>query len=274
MLDRYTFRTLILEIVMIVVALIFMAPIYILIINALRPESDQSTALSFPAAPTFDNFVTAWQTANLGAAMINSLVVTIVSVFVIAFIGSLAAYPLARLTSGWSKAAYYGFMAGLILPFQLGLIPLYQTMRDIGQIGSLSSLVIIYAGIQTPLAIFLFTEFLRSVPADYEEAASLDGAGRWGTYWHVVLPMVRPITGTVVVLNAVLIWNDFYVPLLYLGGSGNATLPVAVFQFTGQYSSQWGLIFSSLIIGCIPIVAAFLIMQRAVFRGYATGIKG
>jgi raffinose/stachyose/melibiose transport system permease protein len=271
---RYSIRTFVLEVVMIVVAILFLFPIYVLVINAIKPPTDQSAALVFPSAPTFENFVNAWNTADLGAAMINSLIITVASVVILVFIGSMAAYPLARLTSRWSKAAYYAFMLGLILPFQLALIPLYQTMRDIGLLGSLQSLVVIYAGIQAPLTIFLYTEFLRSVPPDYEEAASLDGANRWRTYWHVVLPMVRPITGTVVVLNAVLIWNDFYLPLLYLGGSGNATIPVTVFQFTGQYSSQWGLIFASLIIGCIPIVAAFLIMQRAVFRGYATGIKG
>jgi raffinose/stachyose/melibiose transport system permease protein len=164
-------------------------------------------------------------------------------------------------------------MLGLILPFQLALIPLYITMRDVGLIGTLAGLVVVYAGIQAPLTIFLYTEFLRSVPVEYDEAAVLDGANRWQTYWHVLLPLVNPITGTVIVLNAVLVWNDFYIPLLYLGGSGNMTLPVAVFQFAGQYSAQWGLIFASLIIGSIPIVTTFLIMQRAVFRGYATGIK-
>lgn len=271
---RYTFRTLILEIVMILVGLSFLFPIYVLIINAIRPAGDNSAALTFPGSPTFQNFVTAWNTANLGAALVNSLVVTVASVVVLVFIGSMAAYPLARLTSRWSKGAYYAFMLGLILPFQLALIPLYETMHEIGLLGSLQSLVIIYAGIQSPLTIFLYTEFLRSVPADYDEAASIDGANRWQVYWHVLLPLLRPITGTVVVLDAVLIWNDFYLPLLYLGGSGNATLPVTVFQFTGQFSSQWGLIFASLIIGSIPIIVAFLIMQRAVFRGYATGIKG
>lgn len=271
---RYNWRTLILEIGMVAVALAFLFPIYIMVINAFKPLNDVSTALEWPASPTLDNFSTAWETANLGAAIINSLVVTVGSVVLLVAIGSLAAYPLARITSKWSKGAYYGFILGLILPFQLALIPLYSTMRDIGLLGSLLGLVFIYAGIQAPLTIFLYTEFLRGVPQDYDEAAELDGANRLQAYWHVIFPMVRPITGTVVVLNAVLIWNDFYIPLLYLGGSDNATIPVTVFQFTGQYSSQWGLIFASLIISCIPIVTAFLIMQRSVFRGYASGIKG
>jgi raffinose/stachyose/melibiose transport system permease protein len=109
---------------------------------------------------------------------------------------------------------------------------------------------------------------------DYDEAAQLDGANRWQIYMKVVLPMVRPITGTVVVLNAVTIWNDFYAPLLYLSGSGVKTLPLAIYQFTGEFGSQWELIFAGMIIAAIPILAAFLIMQKAVFRGYASGLKG
>ena len=273
-LNGYTWRTGVLEIVMIAAGLLFMFPIYILIINAIKPRSEQSSPMTFPLAPTLENFAEAWNEAHLGSAMLNSLIVTVGSVVVLVFVGAMAAYPLARLTHGWSRLAYYLFMLGLVIPFQLALIPLYFTLRDVGLIGTLLGLIVIYGGIQAPLTIFLYTEFIRSVPLDYDEAAEIDGANRMQTFWRVIFPLVAPITGTVIVLNAVLIWNDFFVPLLFLSGSGNVTLPLAIFQFTGQYSSQWGLIFAALLIGSIPIVAAFLIMQRAVFRGYATGIKG
>jgi raffinose/stachyose/melibiose transport system permease protein len=270
---RYNWRTGILEVVMVAFGLAFMFPIYILIVTAFKATNDFSSALSLPLKPTFANFTAAWTEARIGSAFINSLVVTSVSVVVLVLTCSMAAYPLARITARWSKVTYYAFILGLILPFQLALLPLYETMKTFGLVGSLYSLIFLYAGIQAPFSIFLYTEFLRSVPRDYEDAASIDGCGRWKVYWSILMPLLRPITGTVVVLNAVFIWNDFYAPLLYLSGSGHATLPVAEYQFTGQYGSDWNLVFAALLLGAIPIVVTFLVMQKATFRGYMSGLK-
>lgn len=272
--NRYTWRTGVAEGVMCLVGLVFAFPIYILLVTAFKSSDDFGSAVSLPSHPTLQNFADAWTTASIGPAMLNSLIVTSLSTILIVLVCSMAAYPLARLTGRWSKAAYYLFMLGLILPFQLGLIPLYMTMRDLGLIGTPWALVLLYVGLQAPFSLFLYTEFLRGVPTEYDDAASIDGCSRWQVYRHVLFPMLRPITGTVVILNIVFIWNDFYTPLLYLSGSGSATLPVAVFQFAGQYNSDWNLIFAALTLGSIPIVAAFLAMQRATFRGYSSGLKG
>jgi raffinose/stachyose/melibiose transport system permease protein len=162
----------------------------------------------------------------------------------------------------------------LMVPIQLSLIPVYLAMRNVGLTGTLLGLILVYGGLQMPFCIFLYTEFLRSVPRDYDEAASIDGAGRFRTFVYVLLPMLRPITGTVVVLNSVMIWNDFYMPLLYLSGTGSQTLPVAIYGFVGAWTAQWNVIFAALILGALPILAVFVIMQKAVFRGYSSGIKG
>lgn len=274
MTSRYTWRTGVFEIFMLAVAAVFLFPVYVLIATALKPAGDTSDRLSWPENPTFDNFVRAWESADLGSAFVNSLIVTVASIALLVVVGALACYPLARITAGWSRTTYYLVMLGFIIPFQLALIPLYVTFRDLSLLGSVWSLVIYYGGLQAPFTIFLFTEFMRSIPRDYDEAASIDGANRLQTFWHVLFPMLRPITGTVIILNTVTIWNDFYAPLLFLSGSGAQTLPLAVFQFTGTYGSQWNLVFASLILGAIPVLAAFLVMQKAVFRGYASGIKG
>jgi ABC-type sugar transport system, permease component len=272
--NRYTWRTGSLEGVMLVVALIFLFPIYVLVNMAIRPASDLSSPVVPTTAPTFDNFVNAWNAAGLGGAMINSAVVTVVSVGLLVVLSSMAAYPLARVTARWSSATFYLFMIGLLLPFQLGLIPLYKIMRDTGLLGSIVPLIIIYVGLRLPFSLFLYVQFLRQIPIDYEEAAALDGAGPIKTFFQVVFPLLRPVTGTVIILNGLFTWNDFLKPLLYLSGSGNQTIPVAIYTFVGEYATEWQLVFAALIIGALPVLIAFFFIQKSLIQGLASGIKG
>ncbi|MET4639833.1 carbohydrate ABC transporter permease [Mycetocola sp. 2940] len=272
--NRYTWKTGLGESGMLVVALIFLFPIYILLNVAIRPASDSGSPLVPTTEPTFGNFAAAWNQSGLGGAIANSAIITIVSVLLIVAISSLAAYPIARITAGWSSFAFYGFMIGLLLPFQLGLIPLYTTMRQMGLLGTIVPLIIIYVGLRVPFSLFLYVQFLRQIPIDYEEAAALDGASHLQTFGRVVFPLLRPVTGTVVILNGLFIWNDFLQPLLYLSGTTNRTVPVAVYSFVGEFTSQWGVIFSALIIGVIPVLIAFFFLQKSLIQGLASGVKG
>jgi raffinose/stachyose/melibiose transport system permease protein len=272
--NRYTWKTGLGEGGMFVVALLFLFPIYILLNIAVRPQSDPSSPLALTTQPTFENFATAWSESGMGGAIANSMIITIVSVVLIVAISSLAAYPIARITARWSSTAFYIFMIGLLLPFQLGLIPLYTTMRQLGLLGTIIPLIIIYVGLRVPFSLFLYVQFLRQVPIDYEEAASLDGANRLQTFRRVVFPLLRPVTGTVIILNGLFIWNDFLQPLLYLSGTTNRTVPVAVYSFVGEFTSQWGVIFSALIIGVIPVLIAFFFLQKSLIQGLASGVKG
>lgn len=274
MLHRYTWRTAILEVVMIAVAVVFFIPAFVLLNLSFREPNDPAGPLDLPSTFTLDNYADAWVQGNLGNALVNSAVVTVVSVFFLVVFSSLAAYPLARVTRSWSRIAFFGFMVGLLLPFQLALIPLYTTMRDLGLLGSVWGLVIYYIGLQMPFSIFLYTGFLRALPTEYEEAAAIDGAGVFGTFWRVVFPLLRPITGTVVILNVITVWNDFLTPLLYLSGSGQLTVPVTLYSFVGQYISQWNLVFAGLVISIAPILVAYFILQRTVIQGFASGLKG
>jgi raffinose/stachyose/melibiose transport system permease protein len=272
---RYTWRTGVLEATMVAAALVFAFPVYILLVQALRPADETgSSPLAPPGAPTLENFGQAWQQAGLGPAIVNSGAVTVLSVLLLVVLSSLAAYPIARSTRGWSRAVFALFMLGLLLPFQLALIPLYQTMRDLGLLGNPLALVIYYTGLQMPFSVFLYTGFLRGLDRGYEEAAMMDGAGPVRTFFSVVLPLLRPITGTVVILNVIFVWNDFLTPLLYLSGSGSQTIPVALFGFVGQYVSQWPLVFAGLIIGSIPVLTVYFAMQKRVIQGFAGGLKG
>ncbi len=271
---RYTWRTGVLEVVMLVVAAVFFIPAYVLINLSVRPANDPAGPLALPSTFTLKNYADAWVQGNLGNALGNSALIAVVSTVVIVVFSALAAYPLARIVARWSRAVFLLFLVGLLLPFQLALIPLYTTMRDLGLLGTVWSLIIFYIGLQMPFSIFLYVGFLRALPAEYEEAAAIDGAGAGATFWRVVFPLLRPITGTVVILNLITIWNDFLTPLLYLSGSGTQTLPVTLYSFVGQYTSQWNLVFAGLVISVAPILLVYFLLQKTVIQGFASGLKG
>ncbi|MFT4029624.1 MAG: carbohydrate ABC transporter permease [Protaetiibacter sp.] len=271
---RYTWRTGLLEALMVIVAIIFVFPVVILVNIALRAQSDRSSPLLPPLQPTLENFARAWSEAHLGGAILNSAIVTVLSVLLIVLFSAAAAYPLARVTRRWSKLSYGLFMAGLLLPFQLAMIPLYAAIRDLGLVGTLWGLVIFYVGVQMPFSIFLYTQFLRSLPRDFEEAALIDGCNPIRSYFSVVFPLLRPVTGTVAILNAIAVWNDFLTPLLYLSGSGNLTIPIALYGFVGDYVQQWNLVFAGLIISSAPVLVVYFLMQRSIIKGFAGGLKG
>lgn len=272
--NRYTRKTLILEIVMILAGLAFLFPVYVLVNIAFKSPADLTPAYLPSAQLTLDNFVQAWVEGRLLSAVVNSAIVTIVSVILIVALGSLAAYPLARITQRWSRWIFGLFILGLLLPFQLALIPLYTTIRDLGLLGTLPSLVIFYVGREMPFAVFLFVTFLRALPREFEEAAAIDGAGPLRTFRSVVFPLLGPVVGTVAILTAVFVYNDFFTPLLYLSGSGNQTVTVALSQFVGQYRSQWNVVFAGLIVSSLPVLIAYFFMQKQIIRGFGGGLKG
>ncbi|WP_092626674.1 carbohydrate ABC transporter permease [Jiangella sp. DSM 45060] len=263
------------ELGMIAVAAIFLFPFYVFLTVALKTPAELARSpLALPSDPALANFTEAWQRGDLGTAMVNSVVVTALSVFLLVTCGSLAAYVLARRGTRLSYGTYLLFLLGLMIPLQLGMVPLYQLMRDLNLLQTYTSLIIFEIGHQLPLAVFLYAGFLRALPRDYEEAARVDGAGSLAVFRRIVFPLLRPVTGTVVILSAINIWNDFLTPLLYVGGSPQQTLPVAIFAFRGEFASQWQVIFAGMGIAIVPILVIYFLLQKYIIKGFASGIKG
>ena len=272
--NRYRWRTFGLELVMVAAAAVIGFPVYVLVNLAVRAPSDTSSPIRPTTSPTLSNFTQAWEQGALGGALINSTLVTVGSVFVVLVVSSLAAYPLARVTARWSRGMFLLIMLGLILPFQLAALPLYQTMRDLGLLGTPYALILFYSGLQVPFTTFLYTGFLRALPRDFEDAALIDGCTSLQAFRYVVVPMLKPVTVTALVLNTVAVWNDFFTPLLYLSGSAQQTVPVALAGFVGQYVSEWNLIFAALVISIIPVLAVYFALQRSIINGFAGGLRG
>ncbi len=277
-LERYTPATFLRELCVLIVAVVWWIPFYLLVTVALKPANE---ALRSPFAPPTQvylaNFSTAWQGTSgvgLATALLNSFAITAGSVLSLIAIGSISAYVIARQAPRLSSALYLAFVIGIILPAQLGIVPIYVALRQIGLLGTQLGAIVLYTGLLMPLAVFLYTGFVRALPRDYEDAAFIDGASRWQAFIRIVFPLLRGITGTVAVLTSLIIWNDFFTQLVFFGGGvNNRTLPVAIYNFVGEYEARWNIVFAAVAIALAPVLLLYLFAQRHLVRGFTGGIN-
>ncbi|MCC8076719.1 MAG: carbohydrate ABC transporter permease [Clostridiales bacterium] len=208
----------------------------------------------------------------------TSAVVTILSLVLLAVFGGMAAWVICRNKTKWSSAIYMVFIASMIIPFQVVMLPLISTFRDVGKFVGLSMLqsipgiVFAYCGFGGAMTVFILTGMIKTIPYDLEEAASIDGCSYEGIYFHIIFPLLRPSIVTVTILNGMWIWNDYLLPSLMLGQSGKVkTLPVAVQAFVGSYVKQWDLILTAALLAMIPMIIIFLIAQKQIMSGMVEG---
>ena len=271
---RYTWKAFSREIAVLVLAVIWWIPFYFLIVVSLKPTDEIFvTPTSFPDELAFGNYPDAWNEANLGRALVNSIVITGGTVIALIALGSIAAYAIARRPGKLGGALYLLFVLGIILPFQLGLVPTYVVLRELGLVGSYAGMILLYTGIWMPMSVFLYTGFLRALPREYEEASQVDGASLFRTFRRVIFPLMRPVTGTVAILTGLIIWNDFFLSLIFLSGTDNTPLPVRVYGFVGEFASRWNLIFAAVAVSIVPVFLFFLFAQKQLIRGFTGGIK-
>lgn len=276
---RYTTLTFLREVGFWLLAALFLIPFFFLVMTAFKSDEELFTTspLGGPTTPDFSNFTelfTAQGNTNIIQGLINSTILTVGAVLGLVLLGSLTGYVLARSTKRWSKAVYYLFLIAIVLPSQLGTVPLYIGARAIGLTGTLWGMIILYVGMMLPLAIFLYAGFFRGLGTEYEEAATIDGANRTQIFFRIVLPLMAPATGTVAILTGLIVWNDFFTALIFIGGSNAQTLPVAMYYFIGSLVSQWNKIFAIVLVSMIPILAFYLFAQKKFIQGFAGGLKG
>ncbi len=255
-------------------AILILFPFFITIITAFKTQ--QESAENFFALPTsfyLDNFVSVFQEAGYLTYFSNSAIVTICSLVFIFLLSPMCAYAISRnLGRGrYYKAIYYYILCGIFVPFQVIMVPIVKllgTMSLTNQLG----LIIMHVTLASSQAIFLLVNYIRSVPPDLEEAASIDGCTTMGAYWKVVLPLIKPMTMTVLILNALWVWNDFQMPLIILNESPNSwTLPLFQYNFKSQYTFDYNLAFASYLIAMVPVIAAYICAQKYIVAGLTQG---
>ncbi|MFT8322164.1 MAG: carbohydrate ABC transporter permease [Bacillus sp. (in: firmicutes)] len=270
--NRYTGRTFIVEIFAILLGIAFLVPFYYVISNSLKPFAEILTNTSaLPSVLKFENYVNAFEKLDFLKVFTNSLIITIASNLVLVVFCSMAAYMLVRTKKKISNIIFMTFVAAMIIPFQSIMIPLIKTAGSLNMLNSIWGLVFMYLGFGSGMTIFLYHGFIKGIPVELEEAAIIDGCSRFGVFWRIVFPLLKPITVTIVILNSLWIWNDFLLPSLVLQNPDLRTIPLATFFFFGQYTKQWDLALAALMIGIIPLLIFFFTMQKHIIKGITSG---
>jgi len=273
---KYSGRLFTLEVLGIIIALLFLIPFYFVIVNSLKtfPELAANTA-KLPKSLYLDSYVKVWTIMKFPSAFLNSLIITVVSNVGLVVISSLAAYRMVRKPSKFNNLVFLAFVAAMVIPFQSIMIPLVRVAGQIGLMDSKLGLIICYFGFGVSLNVFLYHGFIKSIPLEIEESATVDGSSPYGVFWRIIFPLLKPMSTTVVILNSLWIWNDYLLPSLVLNSPELRTIPLATFSFFGQYTKQWDLALAGLTLGVLPIVIFFLAMQKHIVEGITAGsVKG
>lgn len=262
--------------VLILWSLVVLVPLWTMLINSVKPKREIfRNPFGLPSEFTLDGYINAWTAGRFDLYFRNSIFVAVVSLALILFLGSLAAYALANWRSRASSLLYIYFIAGLMIPIRLGTINLFQIIQQLGLVDNLLGLIPVYVAMGLPIATFVLTSFVRSVPSELSDAARIDGASEWRVYRSVILPLIRPALATVLIFNVIPIWNDLWFPLIFIRNQEARTVTLGVSLLFGQYQTDWTRALSALSMAAVPVLVAYLLMSGQFIRGLTAGaLKG
>lgn len=266
------------EILLLLLALVFLSPVYIMLVNSFKNREElYSNALALPAKFSFQYYSTALEKMNFLLAFKNSLFVTVVSVIFIVILSSMTAWMLVRNDHALSKIIFMTLVATMLIPFQTLMMPLMQFMNGISDtlgipmLNTHGGLIYMNIGFHAGMSVFLYHGFIKSIPVTLEEAAMIDGASKFGIFWRIIFPMLKPITVTVMILAVIAIWNDYLLPSLTLSDKDLRTIPLSTFYFFGEFTIQWNLAMAGLTMTIIPVVIFYAFSQKYIIKGIGEG---
>lgn len=283
-LSRQMRKQIIIEIITVLLFILFMVPFIMVIMNSGKSSGEiMRSAISSPESffnQLGDNVsrIFGAPTVDYIGAFFDSLIITVVSLFVIVLFSSMAAWVITRNKTRWSNFLYMMFVSAMVIPFQVVMFPLVQWFKIVGDtigiplLSSYTGVFFAYLGFGAPLSIFILVGFIKGVPLSLEEAATIDGCSQPRIFFSIVRPLLTPVIVTVLILNGIWIWNDYLLPLLLLGPSGKIqTLPLAVTAFVGAFVKQWDLILTSALLAMLPIIVLFIFAQKYIMKGMVDG---
>lgn len=260
------------EIIMLLICAVFFIPIYYLVVSTFKTQNEIVTApLALPSKFMLENYVEAFHSIEFFSSFKNSLIVTIVSVFLIVVISAMAAYVLARKRHNKVVKFFDWYLfIGFLIPLQTTMIPLFSIMKGLHLINSLPGLIFLHCN-GCVFGSFLYKGFIKALPEDMEEAARIDGAGTVRIFWQIVFPLLQPITTTLIIFNTMWIWNDFMYTYLFISSSKKSTLIMQVYNGVGQYFNDWSVMMPVLVIALFPMVIFYLFLQNKIIGGLTMG---
>ena len=251
-------------------------PLYLTIVIAFKQPSEMTNSisgiLSLPKSWSLSNFREAMEVTDFWHSLGNSLLITLVAVGLSIVVHSLMGYALGR---NKAKNKFYSFVylfivSGMFVPFAILMMPLAKQTAEMG-LANWFGVIILYVVFYMPMNVLLYSGYLVNIPMALEEAAKVDGASTWRTYWKIIFPIMRPMHATVAVLTALAVWNDVMTPLVIMAGSGQNTLPLAQLNFQSQFGTNYNLAFASYLLAFIPILIFYIICQKQILNGVVNG---
>ena len=253
-------------------SLLMLYPILVMVFSAFKPTSEiYNSPFSIPDFRNIGNFARILTETSFPAYLANSVVVTGVSILSILTLGSMAAYALGRYRFPGAAFVFLFFLAGLMVPLKLAIIPLFIQFRGLGLLDTRLSLILLYTAMGLPSAVFILTGFIRTLPQELEDAARMDGASEPRIMLSIMLPLTRPAMVIAAIHNAVPIWNDFFFPLVFIHTDARKTLPQGLTVFMGEFSTDWGALFAGLTLSALPIIVVYLVLSRHFIAGLTSG---
>ena len=262
--------------ILLIYSIIVIFPLTIVVTGSFRtPQDLYNNPFGIPKTFTISNFVDAFTKGHMQTYVSNSVIIAVVSLGLIIIISTLAAYSLSRSRFKFSKIGTLYFMLGLAIPVQIIMVPSYLIISRLKLTNNLLSLIIVDTTYALPFAIFLLIHFFKTIPVSLEEAAIIDGCNHFKYYSKIILPLSKPSLATIVLLNLISIWNDFYNPLIYIRDEDKKPLAMAILAFRNLYTVNYSLVFASVVLMSIPLIIIFMIGLKSFTEGLMAGaVKG
>lgn len=265
-------NTMLIQLLLIGNTVLMLYPILIMFFSAFKSTSDIFTKpFALPNFTNFANFARIIRETNFLTYFSNSILVTTASLACILIFGSMAAYAIARYRFRGATFLFLFFLAGLMVPLKLAIIPLFIQFRDLGILDTRLSLILLYTAMGLPSTVFILTGFLRTLPGELEDAARIDGASEPKIMVFIMMPLTKPALVIAGIHNAVPIWNDFFFPLVFIHTDANKTLPQGLTTFMGEFSTDWGALFAGLSLSALPIIFIYILLSRQFIAGMTYG---
>ncbi len=251
-------------------------PLYMTIVIAFKQPSEMTNSisgiLSLPKAWSLNNFREAMEITNFWRSLSNSLLITVATVGLSIAVHSLMGYALGRnkAHSKFYSFVYLFIVSGMFVPFAILMMPLAKQTAELG-LANWFGVIVLYVVFYMPMNVLLYSGYLVNIPMALEEAAKVDGASTWRTYWKIIFPIMRPMHATVAVLTALAVWNDVMTPLIIMAGSGQNTLPLAQLNFQSQFGTNYNLAFASYLLSLVPILIFYIVCQKQILNGVVNG---
>ncbi|RVC71470.1 carbohydrate ABC transporter permease [Mesorhizobium sp. M2A.F.Ca.ET.046.02.1.1] len=267
-----TIRNGAIQLLLAVNAVIMIYPLFVMVASSFKTNAEIfSSPLSLPTHFSTANLEKVWTETNFVRYLANSVGITAASVALILMFSTLAGYAIARYRFRLSSLVLMFFLSGMTVPLKLAIIPLFIQLDTLGLVDSYFGLVLVYVAMGIPSAVFIMTGFLRTLPRELEESARMDGASELRIMWSIMLPLARPALVIVAIQNAVPIWNDFFFPLVLITSDNLKTLPQGLTVFVGEFTTDWGVLFTGLTLAALPITVLYIVLSKQFISGITQG---